>query len=125
MDKVRSWDKTYHETDTHRGGITTDAARCNGPKDRVVAWPEGAPDPSTVPHANDKVSCGVNDTVLTVRHGIPEHIGGYWQLRMTDGVAYTIRSLHRISDFPTISVGGKKYLESDVVERCSPLVEYS
>lgn len=135
MTKVTSWDKTYNHTSNHSDGdgITTNSSRAPGkPKCRCVAWPEGAPDPSTVPHAGEKVrvdylgdySSEAYDGV--VENGIPQEDGdGGWCVDVRDcsGLVYCEELPHvtRIPDAPTIEIGGKRHRESDVIARCAEL----
>ena len=43
---------------------------------RCVPWPEGAPDPSDVPQAGERVI--YDEVVYTVLHGIPELTANLW-----------------------------------------------
>lgn len=126
MNEIKSWDKTYRKASSFNAdAITTDSSKDTRlPKCRVVAWPEGAPDPSTVPHAGEMVEVTGYATNQEVRHGIPEQTSeGRWRMKMASGVFIYLSAIRRIPDPPTISVGGKKYLESDVISRCDPLEE--
>ncbi len=132
MSKITSWDRyTYKPDDNHPCPHTSGCksstyhSRC-----RVVLWPEGAPDPSTVPHAGEEVRHLDDGADLKVATGIPEQglRSGRWYLGVTGG-AHTkpflveIGTLTRIPDAPTIEVGGNRYRERDVIARCAELEE--
>ena len=130
MSKITSWDKradgegyTYHES--YIGGALLKPAR-------LVLWPEGAPDPSTVPHANERVEIidpEEHESYMgTVENGIPQKEGDKWRMDVRGDshglLSEVLAQIHRISDSPTVTLSnGKQYRERDVIERCAELEE--
>ena len=89
MDRtIRSWDRVAYTPGHERFSGTTGPVgdpyfNCSGGVPvRVVVWPEGAPDPSTVPHAGEQVTWRHRDTVYNVVNGIPkwDSYRNVWQL---------------------------------------------
>ena len=81
MSKITSWDKRVTMQVDGNPYVTL-----NGKRARLVLWPEGAPDPSTVPHAGDTVRSSSQGGVFTVENGIPRaaQYCGAWMLLTND-----------------------------------------
>ncbi len=124
MSKITSWDGLSHGGYVYSADTPYEHIKRDGKPCRVKVWPEGAPDPSTVPHAGEKVKFDGRG-LYEVKHGIPEKSGGgTWCLRTTDNVLRCVNRMKRITDSPTIELpNGKKYRADDVIARCAELEE--
>ena len=129
MSKITSWDRSAYDVPSGKNSPHTNRPGIHAHPCRVVLWPKGAPDPSTVPHANEKVTVANRDGTWKVENGIPQRwAGSSWCLDIRSDLTggthiLDIARLTRIPDSPTIEVGGKQYREDDVIERCAELEE--
>ena len=135
MSKITSWDKRVRIE--HDGYVAAVHPLADGyPDARLVLWPEGAPDPSTVPHAGEKVRAVGHHTPFdaVVSTGIPEFEADEWQLAVAkvpgDTYLTPLHEITRITDSPTIEVdgehaivSGRRHRISDVIARCAELEE--
>jgi len=134
MSKVTSWDRTVYEMPNGVNSPHTSHAGIHKHACRVVLWPEGAPDPSTVPHAGERVQWA--GAVVLVVTGIATwgEVQECWTLAVRSGggsIAHRrIADLTRIPDTPTIEVSGdittvdgRRHHTADVVDRCAGLPE--
>ena len=131
MSKVTSWDGIHYLGYVYPDNPTWAYMLKNGGvRVRVKVWPEGAPDPSTVPHAGERVE-NTTDTGVVIS-GIPERGHEFknrnrWGLRVRRDHGEVRKTLwfldrtHRIPDAPTIEIGGNRYRESDVIARRAEL----
>ena len=129
MSKITSVDGTVYEGRFYSHFTKDSPVGRLGRPGRGVLWPEGAPDPSTVPHVDERCQSTRCSSLRGEVRSTPYrgYKDGIYIQVMWDGTSTTdstpVEDITRIPDSPTIEVGGKQYREDDVIERCAELEE--